>query len=339
MHYSSEPGASAPKLEAKESAFRKTLRKIDYTTFGPIMGLIFIFILFSIISPPFLSFNNIVNILRQVSIIGIMAIGVTFVIIMAEIDLSIASTMPLSGIIAGAAATGGYLMPFKFPVWAAILIGLLIGALFGWISGMATAKLKIPSFMATLSMMFIIEGFMLWFSGAKPLYGLPDSLQWFGAGKLMGIPAIILIFAIVFIVSDFVLRKTVFGRNIYAIGGNEEAARMSGINVDKYKIWVLTICGLLSAFAGILMLGRIGSAQVTAGVGLQLPPIAAVILGGTSLFGGIGSMRRTLVGVLLMGVLVNGLNLLGVGSDGQKLATGIVLIIAVATNVMGTVRK
>jgi len=339
MQFSTDPKTMSNELQVEESSFRRALKRIDYTTAGPIAGLVFIIILFSILSPHFLSVNNIVNILRQVSIIGIMAIGVTYVIIMAEIDLSIASIMPLSGIIAGAVATGGYLMPFALPVWVAILCGLLTGALFGLMSGFATAKLKIPSFMATLSMMFIIEGFMLWFSGAQPLYGIPDSMQWFGAGKVFGIPVIVVIFILVFVASDFVLRKTVFGRNIYAIGGNEEAARMSGINVDKYKIWVLTICGILCAFAGLLMLGRIGSAQVTAGVGLQLPPIAAVILGGTSLFGGIGSMRRTLVGVLLMGVLVNGLNLLGVGADGQKLATGIVLIIAVATNVMGTLKK
>lgn len=321
------------------SPLSRLLKQIDFTTAGPIIGLILIIIIFSILSPHFLSVANIINILRQVAIIGIMAIGVTFVIITAEIDLSIASTMAFSGIVAGAVATGGYLMPFQLPVWVAIASGLLFGAIFGAISGLARAKLNIPSFMATLSMMFIIEGLMLWFSGAQPLYGIPNTMQWFGAGKLFGIPAIIVVFAIVYIISDLVLSKTVFGRNLYAIGGNEEAAHMSGINVGKYKIYVLTICGFLCALAGILMLGRIGSAQVTAGVGLMLPPIAAVILGGTSLFGGIGSMRRTLVGVLLMGVLVNGLNLLGVGSDGQKLATGLVLIIAVAANVMGTMRK
>lgn len=312
------------------------LRQLDMTTIGPLIGLLIIIIIFSILAESFLSVANILNILRQSAIIGIMAIGVTFVIITAEIDLSIASIMTFSGLVAGALSTGGFGIGVALPVWLAIICTLLIGAMIGAVSGMANAKLKIPTFMATLSMMFIVDGISLWFSGAQPLYGIPDSLQWFGSGKVFGIPSIVIVFAVIFVISHIVLSRTVFGRNVYAIGGNEEAAKMSGINVAKYKILVLTISGILAALAGILMLGRIGSAQVTAGVGLQLPPIAAVILGGTSLFGGVGSMWRTLVGVLLMGVLVNGLNLLGVGSAGQNLATGIVLFVAVAANVMGS---
>jgi len=329
---------NAPTTVQKQSK-NVILSRIDFTTAGPIIGLILTFIIFSILSEPFLSTANIVNILRQSAIIGIMAIGVTFVIITSEIDLSIGYNMAFAGIVAGAFATGGYGLGFQVSVFVAIPMGILTGAFFGYLSGVARAKLNIPSFMATLSMMFIIEGAMLWFSGAQPLYGIPDSMQWFGNGNLFGIPAIIIVSLIVFIISDIVLSKTVFGRNLYAIGGNDEAARMSGIDVGRYKIYVLTISGALSAMAGILMLGRIGSAQVTAGVGLMLPPIAAVILGGTSLFGGVGSMKKTVVGVLFMAVLVNGLNLLGVGSDGQKLATGIVLIIAVAANAMGNLRK
>lgn len=306
------------------------------TTIGPLIGLFLIIIVFSILAESFLSVANILNILRQSAIIGIMAIGVTFVIITAEIDLSIASIMTFSGLVAGALSTGGFGLGVALPVWLAIICTLFIGAMVGAVSGFANAKLKIPTFMATLSMMFIVDGISLWFSGAQPLYGIPDRLQWFGSGKVFGIPSIVLVFAVIFVISHIILSRTVFGRNVYAIGGNEEAAKMSGINVAKYKVLVLTISGILAALAGILMLGRIGSAQVTAGVGLQLPPIAAVILGGTSLFGGVGSMWRTLVGVLLMGVLVNGLNLLGVGSAGQNLATGIVLFVAVAANVMGS---
>lgn len=312
------------------------LRQLDMTTIGPLIGLFLIIIVFSILAESFLSVANILNILRQSAIIGIMAIGVTFVIITAEIDLSIASIMTFSGLVAGALSTGGFGLGVALPVWLAIICTLFIGAMVGAVSGFANAKLKIPTFMATLSMMFIVDGISLWFSGAQPLYGISDRLQWFGSGKVFGIPSIVLVFAVIFVISHIILSRTVFGRNVYAIGGNEEAAKMSGINVAKYKVLVLTISGILAALAGILMLGRIGSAQVTAGVGLQLPPIAAVILGGTSLFGGVGSMWRTLVGVLLMGVLVNGLNLLGVGSAGQNLATGIVLFVAVAANVMGS---
>ena len=192
--------------------------------------------------------------------------------------------------------------------------------------------------MATLAVSYVADGMMLSFSGARPLYGLPDSMLWFGAGNIGSFPVIILIFIVIFIVSHIVLSKTVFGKTLYAIGGNVEAARMSGINVTKYKVLVLTICGVLCSIAGILMLGRVGSVQVTVGQGLMLQPIAAVILGGTSLFGGEGSLIRTLVGVLIMGFLVNGLNIMGVDAAGQRIAIGVILFVAIGFNVMGKVR-
>ncbi|MCM3760189.1 ABC transporter permease [Alkalihalobacillus oceani] len=325
--------------ESGKAQWKARLRNVNYAVVGPIVGLILAIIVFSILSPHFLTYGNIINILRQVSIIGVMAVGVTFVIISAEIDLSIAHIMTLCGLLAGALATGGYDIGFQLPVWLAFIVTILAGAGIGAIAGFFNAKLMVPSFMATLAMMYIAEGAYLFLSGAQPLYGIPDSLQWFGSGTLFGIPVIILVFAFVFIISHIVLSKTVFGRNLYAIGGNKEAAKMSGIHVAKHKIIVLMISGGCAALAGIMMLGRVGSAQVTAGVGLMLPPIAAVILGGTALFGGSGSMWRTLVGVFLMGVLVNGLNLLGIGSDGQNLAIGLVLLIAVAANVMSSIRR
>lgn len=312
---------------------------LDIKTLGPVIGLLLISAIYAVLSPYFLTWLNFVNILRQSSIIGVMAIGVTFVIICAEIDLSLANIMAFSGIVAAAVSSGGYMISHSYHPLLAILCGLIVGGLLGCISGFAVAKLNIPSFMSTLSMMFVAEGLTLWFTDAQPLYGLPDQILWLGEGSLFGIPSIVLTFLIVFFVAHIVLSRTVFGRNIYAIGGNEEAARMSGINVGKYKVLVLVISGALSALAGIMMLGRVGSAQVTAGVGLMMPPIASVILGGTSLFGGEGNLFRTLLGVLLMGVLVNGLNLLGVGSDGQKLATGIVLLVAVGFNVLGSKKQ
>lgn len=323
----------------KTTFLKERLKRVNFAVVGPVIGLILSIIIFSILSPHFLTVGNIINILRQISIIGVMAVGVTFVIISAEIDLSIAHVMTLCGLLAGALATGGYDIGIQLPVWLAIIVSIAVGAGIGAIAGFFNAKLMVPSFMATLAMMYIAEGSYLFLSGAQPLYGIPDSLQWFGAGKIFGIPSIIVVFAVVFIVSHIVLSRTVFGRNLYAIGGNKEAAQMSGINVAKHKIIVLMISGGCAALAGIMMLGRVGSAQVTAGVGLMLPPIAAVILGGTALFGGSGSMWRTLVGVILMGVLVNGLNLLGVGSDGQNLVIGIVLLIAVAANVMGSIKR
>ncbi len=311
----------------------KTKRRVDIAKLTPAIFLLVLIIVYSVFAKNFLSGGNILNILRQVSITGIMAIGVTLVILLGEIDLSIGTVMAFCGMIAGGLCTGKYFGLSPLPIWVAIIITLVLGAAIGLISGFACAKLRIPGFMATLAMQYVCEGLMLMITEAKPIGSLPKGLTMWGSGYFLGVPIIIYVFLIVFVVGTLLLKFSVFGRNLYAIGGSLEASRMSGINVIKNKVLSFVVCSVLCALAGILMDGRIGSAQVTAGDSLQMQPIAAAVLGGASLMGGKGTMMGTLLGVLIMGVLVNGLNLMGVGSDAQKLVTGIVLFAAVAFNI------
>ena len=311
----------------------KTKRRVDIAKLTPAIFLLVLIIVYSVFAKNFLSGGNILNILRQVSITGIMAIGVTLVILLGEIDLSIGTVMAFCGMIAGGLCTGKYFGLSPLPIWVAIIITLVLGAAIGLISGFACAKLRIPGFMATLAMQYVCEGLMLMITEAKPIGSLTKGLTMWGSGYFLGVPIIIYVFLIVFVVGTLLLKFSVFGRNLYAIGGSLEASRMSGINVIKNKVLSFVVCSVLCALAGILMDGRIGSAQVTAGDSLQMQPIAAAVLGGASLMGGKGTMMGTLLGVLIMGVLVNGLNLMGVGSDAQKLVTGIVLFAAVAFNI------
>ena len=306
----------------------------DISTLAPVIFLFVLLVFYSVFAKNFLSVNNFVNILRQVSITGTMAVGVTLVILLGEIDLSIATVMAFSGMIVSGLSLGKFFGLPPLPVVVCIIITLIVGIMIGILSGIANAKLGIPGFMGTLSMMFISEGLMLMLTGAAPIFGLPKDLVYWGSGYVFGVvPVIIVVFIVVFLFGMILLKYTVFGRNLYAIGGNAEAARMSGIKVVKNKILTFTICAALSALAGVLMVGRIGSGQVTAGEGLQMQPIAAAVLGGASLLGGKGTMVGTLLGVLIMGVLVNGLNIMGAGSEIQKLTTGLVLFVAVAFNI------
>lgn len=302
--------------------------------FGPILGLVGLYIAFSLFNDQFLTVRNQMNVLRQVSIIGIMAIGVTFPILCAEIDLSIAQVMEVAGLTIATLAVGARLFEgFAVPMPVAILIGLMFGAVLGAVSGYVTARFGVPSFMTTLAMLFLADGLGLIVSGNRPITGLPDSLTAIGGSELLGIPSIVLVFLTLLIVSQLVLSYTKFGLYIYAIGGDRQSAERMGINVTAVRMGTLVISGLFAAIAGLVTLGRLGSAVPTMGANMLLPPIAAVILGGANLFGGSGNMVGTLVGVLILGVLQNGLNLMGVGPSGQLVAQGIVLMLAVLANV------
>lgn len=313
--------------------------------YGPIIGLVGLYVTFGMLNSRFLSIGNQLNVLRQVSIIGILAIGVTFPIICAEIDLSLAQVMEFTGLLVAALATGSVIVATPYPVWLAILIGVLVGAFLGAVSGYVTARFGVPSFISTLAMLFLAEGFGLMVSGSRPITGLPDRLEWFGGTTLYShrieelnatfeVPSIVLVFLGLLLISEFVLSRTRFGLYIYAIGGNREAAERMGINVAVVQVGVLVISAVFAVVAGIVLLGRIGIGSPTMGTGLLLPPIAAVILGGANLFGGSGNMVGTLVGVLILGVLSNGLNLMGVDPAGQSVAQGIVLMVAVLANVV-----
>jgi ribose/xylose/arabinose/galactoside ABC-type transport system permease subunit len=314
--------------------------RFDLSSMAPVFIILFLILSYSVFAPNFLSLNNFLNILRQVSIIGVMAIGVTTVILLGEIDLSIGTVLAFSGMIVGGLSKGTYFGWDPLPVPLAMIVSLVIGAVIGFGSGIACAKLRIPGFMATLSMQYVCSGLMLMLTKARPIGGLPQSLTYWGSGYIFGfLPVIIIIFLIVVLIGFFLLRFTVFGRNLYAIGGNMESSRLSGINVVFNKTAAFIICSVLCALAGILMDGRIGSAQVTAGDTLMMQPIAGAVLGGTSLMGGRGTVLGTVLGVLIMGILVNGLNLMGVGSDIQRVVTGLVLFGAVTFNIWSSMKQ
>ncbi|WP_158237418.1 ABC transporter permease [Halegenticoccus soli] len=300
--------------------------------YGPIFGLIGLYALFSAFADQFLTYGNQLNILRQISLIGILAVASTFPILCAEIDLSIAQMMELTGVLIAGLATGSYVaQTVSVPV--AVLAGLATAVFLGGVSGFITSRFEVPSFMTTLAMLFLADGLSLTISGNRPIRGLPEALTALGGSEIFGIPSIALVFLTLLAVSQLILSYTRFGLYIYAIGGNRESAELVGINVKRVRMGVLVLSASFTVLAAIVAMGRIGSVDPNMGTGLLLPPIAAVILGGANLFGGSGNMIGTLVGVLILGVLANGLNLLGIGPDGQLVAQGIVLLVAVLANV------
>ncbi|GIO25593.1 ABC transporter permease subunit [Ornithinibacillus bavariensis] len=292
---------------------------------GPFIGLIVFSIILGIFSDSFFTFDNLLNLLRQISVNALIAFGMTFVILTAGIDLSVGSILAL-----GSALTAGLLTSGMDPILA-IIIGLLIGFVLGAINGLVITKGKVAPFIATLATMTIYRGATLVYTDGRPITGLSDSFsfQMIGKGYVFGIPFPVILMLIAFAILYFILRKTVFGRQVYAIGGNEEAAILSGIKADRVKIWVYSITGMLSVLAGIILTSRLNSAQPTAGSSFELDAIAAVVIGGTSLMGGKGKIVGTLIGALIIGVIDNGLNLLNVSSFYQQIVKGGIILLAV----------
>lgn len=319
--------------------FRDGINLGQVAKYGPVIGLLLLYVFFSIQSDVFLTVRNQVNVFRQVSIIGIMAIGLTFAILAAEIDLSIAQLMEFTGILIAILAVGKAIpRGFDFPQLAiplAILVGYVVGIGFGGIAGYITSRFDVPSFMTTLAILFLADGLGLMVSGNRPVTDVPEGLIGIAGGTTAGFPNLVLLFLMLLIVAQFFLSYTRFGVYIYATGGDREAAELTGVNVRRVRLGVLMISAAFSVTAGIAMIGRLSSATPDMGTGLLLPPIAAVILGGADLFGGRGHMLGTLIGVLILGVLANGMNLMGVNAPGQLVAQGIVLMIAVIANVIG----
>ncbi|SDN10222.1 ribose transport system permease protein [Fictibacillus solisalsi] len=301
-------------------------RKISiFQKLGPLIGLAIILIVLSILSPQFFTLANILNVLRQVSINALIAFGLTFVILTGGIDLSVGSMLALSGAITAGLMAGG-----TDPILA-MLVGLAAGAVMGAINGLIITKGKVAPFIATLATMTVFRGLTLVYTDGKPITGLSDDMSFvlMGRGYFAGIPIPVIWMLASFAVLWFLLKKTTFGRRTYAIGGNEEASLLSGIKVDRIKVMIYSLTGLLSAFAGIILTSRLNSAQPTAGTAYELDAIAAVVLGGTSLSGGRGWIFGTLVGALIIGVLNNGLNLLNVSSFYQQVVKGGVILLAV----------
>ena len=290
--------------------------------YGILIGLIGLITGFSVLSERFFTISNMLIVMRQTSIVAFLAVGMSFVILGAGIDLSVGSVLAFSGAVgAGVMQNGG--------IFFGILAGLALGTALGAFNGIVITKLKIPSFIATLAMMAIARGGTLVYTDGRPITGLPSSFAFLGRGYIGNVPFPIILMLIIFILAYIVLKLTRFGRYVYATGGNINAARASGIKVNNVIISTFAISGFLSGLTGMVLASRLNSAQPTAGMGYELDAIAAVVLGGTNLFGGEGELWGTLVGAFIMGILNNGLNMLNVSSFYQQVVKGIVILIAV----------
>lgn len=280
-------------------------------------------IIASLVSDAFFTVNNMMNVLRQVSIVGIIAVGMTIVILTAGIDLSVGSVLAFTGAVAAGVITSG----LPFPI--AIILCLLAGFILGTFNGLIVAKGKVPAFIATLAMMVIARGLTLVFTQGSPIVISDAGYRFIGSGHILGVPFPVILMLTIFAVMYWVLKHTTFGRNIFAVGGNEEAARLAGINVDRIKISVYALTGVFASVSALIYTSRLMSAQPNAGTMMELDAIAAVIIGGTRLTGGKGGVIGTLIGALIMGVLDNILNLANVSPFYQDIAKGLVILIAV----------
>jgi len=275
------------------------------------------------LTPHFLTISNLLNVAEQATIIAIIAVGMTFVIITGGIDLSVGSVLAFAGVVMASVLHSGVPLPL------ALMVGLGAGLLCGLVNGLLITVGRLPPFIATLGMMSVARGAALMFTEGRPISGFSESLRSLATGEVLRVPAPVIIMIGVYVIAHFVLRRTKLGRYTYAIGGNEEAALLSGINVKLYKTMVYGLAGLLSGLAAILLTARLNSAQPIAGISYELDAIAATVIGGTSLLGGEGTVIGTLIGALIMAVLRNGLNLLGVSSFIQQIVIGTVIIVAV----------
>ena len=317
---------------SKTSSFEKIgldVLQFMKENFGILIGFVALCVALSIISPAFLTEANILNILRQVSTNANLALGMTLVIIICGIDLSVGSIVALSGTV-----TGGLIAFSGVPISIAVLIGILVGTLAGAFNGVVVAYTGIPSFIVTLAMLNIARGAAYVYTGGQPIRVMNEGFNVIGAGYLGPIPLPVIYSFIFLVITFLILNKTKLGRHIYAVGGNKEAARFTGIKIKKVEIFVYTFSGFLAAFSGVVLAARMFSGQPTVGNGFELDAIAAVVLGGTSMTGGIGKIGGTLIGVLVIGVLNNGLNLLNINSFWQLIIKGIVILAAVYVDMM-----
>lgn len=299
------------------------MNKRFLSKYGIIIVLIIVVVIFSLTSVTFLTSNNIINVIRQSSVIIILAMGMTYVIISGGIDLSISSLAALVGTLTASMIVSG------MSVWGAIILCLVLGMGCGALNGLMIAKANVPPFMATLAMMAIARGTILVYTGGYPVYGLPESFIIIGSGYVVGIPIPVIIMLIICIIACIIMDRTTFGRSVYAVGGNEKAARLSGISVSSVKIKVYIISGFTAAIGGIILTARLASGQPALGAGLELDAIAAVILGGASLSGGRGKVWGSIFGAVIMVVIGNGLNLLGISGFWQQIVKGTIIAVAV----------
>ena len=291
--------------------------------YGMVLILILMVIIMSAVKPVFIKSANIINIFKQVAVIGTLAYGVTLIIITGGIDLSSGSVVALVGVVTASLAgpTGN--------IFIAMAVGLLVGAACGGTNGFILAKTGIPPFIVTLGMMTVARGLALTYSGGRPISDIAESFLYVGTGKIGFMPVPVIIFLLMGLMTHIILRKTPFGKKIYAIGGNEQAAKVCGINVKKSIIIIYTYAGIMSAVGGIILTARVSSGNPTAGLSYELDAIASAVIGGTSLTGGVGFISGTIIGALIIGVLNNGLTLIGVSPYLQQIVKGVIIVGAV----------
>jgi len=300
----------------------------------PLLILIFLLILFSFVAPNFLTFGNLRTLIRQISFAGISAVGLMFVMISGGIDLSIGSQIVFSNVLLAI-----MMVDWKLPPSVAIPLILLVGTGLGAINGLLNIKLKVHPLIITLGTSAIFKGMGYIINGSRNIMGFPDSFRWFGQGYVWGIPVPVIVLIVVALIGSFILTKTYFGRQIFALGGNEEAARLAGVNLDRMKVILFMICGFISAITTVLLLSRVFTGQTITGQGLEFDCLTAALLGGVSFKGGEGTIFGLMVGMLIIGVLNNAMQLATFPDFSQTVVKGAVLLIAVAFDVYQKNRK
>ncbi|WP_367849948.1 ABC transporter permease [Rhodoferax sp. WC2427] len=323
----------SPAQRLKAALFSQSTRQ-KLLAFTSLVGLM---VFFSAASPNFLQTDNLVGILQATAVNGVLAIACTFVIITSGIDLSVGTLMTFCAVMAGV-----FMTYWGLPMYLGVAAAIVFGALAGWVSGFLIAKLKIPPFIATLGMMMLLKGLSLVISGTKPIYfNDTPNFSYISQESLIGyffpslpIPNAVLILFVVAVVSSLILNKTILGSYTFALGSNEEAVRLSGVNVDRWKIIIYSLNGAICGIAGLLIASRLNSAQPALGQGYELDAIAAVVIGGTSLSGGAGTILGTIIGAFIMSVLTNGLRIMSVAQEWQTVITGIIIILAVYADIL-----
>ena len=323
----------SPAQRLKAALFSQSVRQ-KLLAFTSLVGLM---VFFSAASPNFLQTDNMVGILQATAVNGVLAIACTFVIITSGIDLSVGTLMTFCAVMAGV-----FMTYWGLPMYMGVAAAIVFGALAGWVSGFLIAKLKIPPFIATLGMMMLLKGLSLVISGTKPIYfNDTPNFSYISQESLIGyffpslpIPNAVLILFVVAIVFSLILNKTILGSYTFALGSNEEAVRLSGVNVDRWKIIIYSLNGAICGIAGLLIASRLNSAQPALGQGYELDAIAAVVIGGTSLSGGAGTILGTIIGAFIMSVLTNGLRIMSVAQEWQTVITGIIIILAVYADIL-----
>ena len=310
------PAAEAPATPRPKGGQLEWVRRASV-----LAGLVLLFIVFSALTSSFYQPGNLLDILLQSSINSMIAVGMTLVVMARGIDLSVGSVVGLSSMLAASALSHNLLL--------GIVAGMALGVACGLINGFLIAKVKLPDFIATLGTLSIYRGLALIYTDGKPIYGIDPTFRAIFAGQVAGIPTPVLLAVAIAILAYLLVRYTALGEQVIAVGGNEEAARLSGINIDRVKIAVYAVSGLLASLAGFVLIGRVGAAEPIGGTGFELQAIGAAVIGGASLFGGEGNPLGALIGALILGSLQNGLTLLNVPSFWQLVATGAVVILAV----------